>query len=98
MRDAIFASLAEMDEVAAAPSAYWREEISGFDYIFDASPLIVEKLREHCYHLTGITSYAYRDHHAHATRPFATKFSRLGKKDGVEPVRAGIAGTRRLRP
>lgn len=81
VRDAILACLAEMDEGAAAPSAYWREEIGGFDYMFDASPLIVEKLREHCYHLTGITSYAYRDHHAHATQPFATKLRRLAKKD-----------------
>ncbi len=79
-RTAIFACLAEMGGGTAVPSAYWREELSGFDYIFDASPLIVEKLREHCYHLTGITSYAYRDHHSHATRPFAAKLGRLDKK------------------
>ena len=25
-------------------SDYWREEIAGFDYLFDASPLVVAKL------------------------------------------------------
>ena len=35
-------------------SSYWFEEIAGFEYLFDASPLIVDKLKEHSYHLTGI--------------------------------------------
>jgi putative sugar O-methyltransferase len=84
VRDAIFACLAEMDQGTAAPSAYWREEVSGFDYMFDASPLIIEKLREHCYHLTGIVSYTYRHHHAHRTEGFAMKLHRLSKKDEMD--------------
>ena len=45
-------------------SAYWSEEIAGFDYLFDASPLIIDKLKEHSYHITGVHSYKYRQHHA----------------------------------
>ena len=42
------------------PSAYWREELSGFEYMLDASPLIIDKLRHHCYHVTGLRVYDYR--------------------------------------
>jgi hypothetical protein len=42
------------------PSGYWREELAGFEYMLDASPLIVEKLRHHSYHLTGLKVYDYR--------------------------------------
>ncbi len=82
VREAVLACLDEMDQSKAAPSAYWREEVSGFDYMFDASPLIVEKLREHCYHLTGIASYAYRGHHLKAAKDFAKKLARLAAIDG----------------
>jgi len=27
------------------PSPYWAEEVIGFDYIFEASPLIINKLK-----------------------------------------------------
>jgi len=53
-----------MKELAAgaadAPSAYWTEELSGFEYMLDASPLIVEKLRHHTFHVTGLKVYDYR--------------------------------------
>lgn len=42
------------------PSGYWREELAGFEYMLDASPLIVDKLRHHSYHLTGLKVYDYR--------------------------------------
>ena len=42
------------------PSAYWKEELSGFEYMLDASPLIVEKLRHHTFHVTGLHVYQYR--------------------------------------
>src|SRR4051812_44630626 len=45
-----------------APSAYWREELEQFDYMLDAPPLVVSKLRRHCYHLTGLRPYDYRSH------------------------------------
>lgn len=44
----------------ADPSAYWREELDGFDYMLDAPALVVAKLRHHCYHLTGLRPYDYR--------------------------------------
>src|SRR4051812_11467848 len=47
-----------------APSAYWREELEQFDYMLDAPPLVVAKLRRHCYHLTGLKPYDYRSHKA----------------------------------
>lgn len=45
-----------------APSDYWAEELSGFEYMLDASPMIVEKLRHHTYHVTGLRVYDYRTH------------------------------------
>ena len=62
-------------------SDYWREEIAGFDYLFDASPLVVAKLREHTYHITGLRSYEYRSHHAAKAPPFAAKLQRLRDLD-----------------
>jgi putative sugar O-methyltransferase len=44
----------------AAPGDYWREELEQFDYMLDAPPLVVAKLRRHCYHLTGLRPYDYR--------------------------------------
>ena len=71
-----------MDEAAAyEPSAYWQQEVEGFDYMFDASPLVIAKLREHEYHLTGLRSYEYRRHHADYARRFASKLRRLREVD-----------------
>jgi hypothetical protein len=44
----------------AAPSAYWSEELRNIEYMLDASPLIVDRLRQHSYHITGIWPYTYR--------------------------------------
>jgi glycosyltransferase involved in cell wall biosynthesis len=44
----------------AAPSAYWAEELENIDYMIEASPLIVAKLRHHAFHITGIRPYDYR--------------------------------------
>jgi putative sugar O-methyltransferase len=63
------------------PSDYWEEELFGFDYMLDASPLIVRKLREHCYHLTGLRSYDYRSHHVHQRDAFAKKLYALRELD-----------------
>ena len=46
-------------------SDYWAEEVLGFEYIFEASPLIINNLRHHCYHITGEFPYPYRNHHNH---------------------------------
>jgi len=63
------------------PSAYWREEIEGFAYLFDASPLLIERLREQSYHITGLKSYEYRAHHHHRAGLFETKFRMLADVD-----------------
>ena len=65
----------------SSPSNYWKEEIEGFDYMFDASPLIINKLREHCYHLTGIKSFDYRDHHKENSVHFENKLNSLKNLD-----------------
>ena len=48
-------------QVAAAPeyrpSAYWEEELSAFEYMLDASPLVIEKLRQHTHWITGLRAY-----------------------------------------
>ena len=45
---------------ALDPSAYWRGELENIDYLIEASPLIVRKLRHHSFHVTGIRPYDYR--------------------------------------
>jgi glycosyltransferase involved in cell wall biosynthesis len=42
------------------PSAYWSEELENIDYLVEASPLIIRKLRHHAFHITGIRPYDYR--------------------------------------
>lgn len=42
------------------PSRYWSEELEGFDYMLEASPRIIRKLRQHTYHITGLRVYDYR--------------------------------------
>jgi hypothetical protein len=47
---------------AQPPSAYWQEELRNVEYLLDASPLVIESLRRHCYHVTGVWPYNYRSH------------------------------------
>jgi len=86
-----------IEEAAAAgadPSRYWQEELAGFDYLLDATPLIVEKLREHCYHITGLLSYAYRNHHQHRAQPLVHRLRQLQALDdaGLFVPEADILG------
>ena len=46
---------------AATPSAYWAEELGNIDYMLDASPLVIRKLRHHAFQITGARPYDYRD-------------------------------------
>ena len=81
-REAVFRMMdAWAREQAGGPSAYWREEVEGFIDLFDASPLVVGALREHCHHITGIKSYEYREHHAHLRPDFVAKFQMLKALD-----------------
>lgn len=81
VRDRIVDMLEEKQKETKCPSDYWQEELAGFDYMLDASPLIVRKLREHCYHLTGLHSYEYRSHHARQKEIFSRKLRALRKHD-----------------
>jgi putative sugar O-methyltransferase len=62
-------------------SLYWLDELKRFEYMLDASPLIIQKLREHCFHLTGIRSYEYRGHHIHQREKFAKMLQVLRQQD-----------------
>jgi putative sugar O-methyltransferase len=62
-------------------SLYWQNELRGFEYLLDASPLIIQKLREHCFHLTGIRSYEYRKHHIHQRKKFVRMLEKLRQQD-----------------
>jgi len=59
-RDAVLTMTGGAAGGAAAPSAYWREELETIDYMIEASPLILRKLRHHAFHITGIRPYDYR--------------------------------------
>jgi hypothetical protein len=62
---------------SGAPSEYWSEELGNIDYMLDASPLVVAKLRRHCYHITGIWPYNYRTHKDRAQEQHAEKLRAL---------------------
>ena len=81
VRDRVLDMLEQEQKQANRPSDYWEEELAGFDYMLDASPLIVRKLREHCYHITGLRAYEYRGHHAHQCEAFARKLRALQQQD-----------------
>lgn len=64
-----------------SPSDYWAEELAGFEYLLDASPFVVQKLREHCHHITDIRSYEYRKHHTRQRVQLAKKLDALRQRD-----------------
>ena len=77
------------------PSEYWKEELSNFDYMLDASPLIISKLRHHCYHLTGLRVYDYRSNKEKAKMLFEEKLNmllRLGYKNILVPESPTLGG------
>ncbi len=59
-REQVLGYLDQARAAGAAPSAYWSEELENFDYLLDASPLVIDKLRHHCFHVTGVRQYEYR--------------------------------------
>jgi hypothetical protein len=68
------------------PSAYWREELENFDYMLDASPLIVSKLRHHTFHVTGLRVYDYRTHKDEAKRRLGDKLTALVEAAGGDDL------------
>jgi len=45
---------------SSEPSAYWAQELSNIDFMLDASPIIIRKLRHHAFWITGLRAYDYR--------------------------------------
>lgn len=81
-REAVFTMMEnEPRDTFSEPSKYWQEELSGFEYMLDASALLIKKLRHHCYHLTGVRDWEYRMHHAYHTLRFENLLKRLQKED-----------------
>ena len=81
VRERVLDMLEEQEKQGERPSKYWEQELAGFDYMLDASPLIIQKLREHCYHLTGLRANEYRSHHGQNRELFARKLQALRKQD-----------------
>jgi hypothetical protein len=70
----------EHEPSGARPSRYWVEELASLEYLFDASPLVVERLRHHSYLVTGLRAYDYRS--GKDPKPLANKLAALVKKGG----------------
>ncbi len=66
------------------PSAYWREELINFEYMLDASPFVIDRLRHHTYHVTGVRGYEYRTNRDVAMRRFTEKLQAVRKRGGDE--------------
>jgi hypothetical protein len=86
-------------QVAAAPeyrpSAYWEEELSSLEYMLDASPLVIEKLRQHTHWITGLRAYDYRSQKTRAKEKFAEKLKALlevGPSDLLDPEWPELGG------
>ncbi len=94
VRERVFAMLdAAQRDGLYKPSAYWQEELENFDYLFDASPRVVEKLRHHTYHITGLRVYDYRTNKAQG--PFEAKLRELislGGADLLVPESPALGG------
>lgn len=77
-------TLKDEDHQPSTPSDYWREELENFQYMLDASPLVIDKLRHHCLYITGIRPYDYRSNKDERRRQFAQKLAALIELEGRE--------------
>ena len=66
------------------PSDYWSGELAKFEYMLDASPLIIEKLRQHTHNITGIHTGHYRESMTKRKRRFTEKLAALRALDDAE--------------
>jgi len=73
---------AQRSETILKPSAYWREELENFEYMLDAHPLIINKLRHHSHHVTGLRVYDYRSNKDSVRELLAEKLEVLVKMGG----------------
>jgi hypothetical protein len=77
------------------PSAYWEEELTNFEYMLDASPLVIDKLRHHAVHITGIRAYEYRSNRDRWRDRLTEKRRALlkyGKRDLLVPEWRALGG------
>lgn len=68
---------AQVEAAGYRPSEYWQEELSRLEYILDASPLIVDALRHHTFHVTGLRVYDYRSQRKRAKEQLTEKLRAL---------------------
>jgi hypothetical protein len=81
VKQAVFGMLDQLGDVGDAPSDYWSAEVKGIEYLLDASPLLVQTLRAHSYHLTGLQDFEYRGHHSIRIPQFQAKYETLSRLD-----------------
>ena len=97
-RDAVLAmKRAGGHAFAATPSAYWAGELENIEYMVDATPLIVQKLRHHAFHITNVRPYDYRDKGDGRREHFESRLRALRALDGTallvpEPTALGGFG------
>lgn len=84
VRDRVLAMQDAAAGSPARPSAYWTEELAGFEYMLDASPLVIEKLRQHTHHVTGLRPYEYRSNRDRQKKRLGEKLRALIKRGGRE--------------
>jgi hypothetical protein len=85
----------EAEHEGAPPSAYWREELATLDYVLEASPPVVAKLRHHCHTVTGLRPYEYRTNRSVDEAAHRTKLRALVEVAGDEllvPERRELGG------
>jgi glycosyltransferase involved in cell wall biosynthesis len=66
----------------AIPSLYWQEELAAIDYMIEASPLVIRKLRHHAFHITGIRPYDYRSKGDNRREYFEARLNALRELGG----------------
>ena len=69
---------------SVVPSDYWAEELAALEYLLDASPLVVDRLRHHTYTVTGLRPYDYRAGKDRARERMAAKLEALVELGGEE--------------
>jgi putative sugar O-methyltransferase len=69
--------LVEKDLLLEETSDYWSEESSSIEYMLNATPEIISRIRDHTHWLTGVRSYDYKRHHQHREELFVSKYRRL---------------------
>jgi hypothetical protein len=79
----------------ATPSSYWNDELAAIDYLSEASPLIVRKLRHHAVHITGLRPYDYRrfgERQGYFERRLEALISLAGGRDLLVPEAEALGG------